>query len=405
MYKYLNIQSFINQHITHRANSLFREDLEINNNALAEAIDGTNVLVIGGAGTIGSSFIKALLNFKVKKLVVVDINENGLTELVRDLRSTNGLVLPDDFKTYPVSFSDTVFSRIFLSNGPFDIVANFAAHKHVRSEKDAYSVQAMIENNVIRAYPLLKLLSSHKPKAFFSVSTDKAANPVNVMGASKKLMEDLLFSFSDRLHITTARFANVAFSNGSLLFGYLERLAKQQPLSCPLGIKRFFVSPQESGQICMLGAALGKGRDIVFPKLSAEKDLISFSDITLDFIKYLGLTPQICKSEEEARLFFQQKDTDGRYPVYLFESDTTGEKPYEEFFTDAETLDMDTFKGLGVIQVNNPPSESSIALLITELQQLFEQEKVQKADIVEVLKSNMSGFSHNELQKNLDQRM
>ena len=405
MYKYLNIQEFINRHVTYREKSLFQEDLEINNHTLGEVIDGTNVLVIGGAGTIGSSFIKAILNFKVKKLVVVDTNENGLTELVRDLRSTDGLIVPDDFKTYPISFGEVVFNKMFLANGPFDIVANFAAHKHVRSEKDAYSVQAMIENNVFKAYPLLKLLNKHKPKAFFSVSTDKAANPVNVMGASKKLMEDLLFSFSDRLHITTARFANVAFSNGSLLFGYLERLAKQQPFSCPLGIKRFFVSPQESGQICMLGAALGKGRDIVFPKLSAEKDLVSFSDITLDFVKYLGLTPKICKSEEEAKLFFKQRSSGSEYPVHLFESDTTGEKPYEEFYTDNEILDMNTFKGLGVIQVTTPKSETEIALLITQLQQLFEQEDVQKADIIEILRSHMGGFSHNELQKNLDQRM
>lgn len=405
MHRYFNTQEFINRYVTRREASLFQEDLSLNHQTLGEVIDGTNVLVIGGAGTIGSSFIKAILKFRIKKLVVVDINENGLTELVRDLRSTAGLVVPDDFKTYPVSFDNAVFTKIVHSGGPFDIIANFAAHKHVRSEKDAYSVQAMIENNVLKAYPLLQLLSIHKPKVFFSVSTDKAANPVNIMGASKKLMEDLLFSFSDRLRITTARFANVAFSNGSLLFGYMERLAKQQPLSCPLGIKRFFVSPQESGQICMLGAALGKGKDIVFPKLSAEKDLISFSDITLDFIKYLGLTPRICQSEEEAKLFFQQTYSTNEYPVYLFESDTTGEKPYEEFYTDNEILDMSSFKGLGVIQVTDIKNETEITLLLTQLKQLFEQENVQKADIIEILKSHMSGFSHNELKKNLDQRM
>lgn len=381
------------------------EDIVLNNNELDDFIRGASVLVIGGAGTIGASFIKAILAYKVRKLIVADISENTLTELVRDLRSTVGLEIPEEFKTYPISFGDVVFEKMFIAHGPFDIVANFAAHKHVRSEKDVYSVQAMIENNVLKAYPLLKLLSTHKPKSFFSVSTDKAANPVNIMGASKKLMEDLLFSFSDRIRITTARFANVAFSNGSLLFGYLERMAKQQPFSCPLGIKRFFVSPQESGQICMMGMALGKGQDIFFPKLSAEKDLVSFSDITLDFIKYMGLTPRICTNEDEARYFFTKENLDDQYPVYLFESDTTGEKPYEEFYTDNETLNLDLFKGLGVIKVMEIKKEVDVVSILTQLQLLFEQKNVEKSDIVEILKSHMAGFTHVERQKNLDQRM
>ncbi len=259
------------------------------------------MLVIGGAGTIGSSYIKAILKFKVSRLVVVDINENGLTELVRDLRSSSGYNIPADFITYPMNFGDRVFEKMFRSLAPFDIVANFAAHKHVRSEKDIFSIEAMIENNVLRARKLLDLLLEFPPEHFFCVSTDKAANPVNIMGASKKLMEELIMAYSGRLPITTARFANVAFSNGSLPLGFIERMQKKQPWSCPMGIRRFFVSPQESGELCMIASVLGESGDIIFPKLDEERDMISFDAIAIDLLKYLGMEADVCKTEEEAR--------------------------------------------------------------------------------------------------------
>ena len=302
---------------------------------LQKHLNGKKVLVIGGAGTIGSSYIKAILKFNVSRLVVVDINENGLTELVRDLRSSTGYNIPADFITYPMNFGDRVFEKMFRSLAPFDIVANFAAHKHVRSEKDIFSIEAMIENNVLRARKLLDLLLEFPPEHFFCVSTDKAANPVNIMGASKKLMEEMIMAYSGRLPITTARFANVAFSNGSLPLGFIERLNKRQPWSCPLGIRRFFVSPQESGELCMIASVLGESGDIIFPKLDEERDMISFDAIAIDLLKYLGLEADVCKTEEEARrksLSLNDKST--RYPVYFFETDTSGEKPYEEFFTD-----------------------------------------------------------------------
>ena len=243
-----DLNQFIATHVVKRKSSFFQPDLEQHVSTLKQEINGANVLVIGGAGTIGASFIRSLLRFGTpNRLFVIDINENGLTELTRDLRSTPGLVVPDDYKTYPINFSDPVFAKLFRQEGPFDIVANFAAHKHVRSEKDPYSIEAMIENNVLKARDLLDLLAEQPPKHFFCVSTDKAANPVNVMGASKKLMEEVIMAFADRMKITTARFANVAFSNGSLPAGFLERLSKRQPLSAPLDIKRFFVSPDESG--------------------------------------------------------------------------------------------------------------------------------------------------------------
>ena len=250
MHTNFNLSQFIKTHVTCRPESLLKADFTKYKSEMQERINGRKVLVIGGAGTIGSFYIKAILKFNIASLVVVDINENALTELVRDLRSSTDYNIPEEFITYPVNFGDRVLEKIFKTHGPFEIVANFAAHKHVRSEKDIFSIEAMIENNVLRARKLLDLLLQYPPEHFFCVSTDKAANPVNVMGASKKLMEELIMAYSDRLPIKTARFANVAFSNGSLPIGFLDRLAKNQPWSCPLGIRRFFVSPEESGELC-----------------------------------------------------------------------------------------------------------------------------------------------------------
>jgi len=253
-----NVERFIAEKITGRNQSLLAQDFQAHRQSLKEKIQGRSILVVGGAGTIGASYLKSLLPFKPAKLVVVDINENGLTELVRDCRSRNELQLPAEFKSYPVNFGDRVFEKIFKKEGPFQIVANFAAHKHVRSEKDVYSIEAMIENNVIRAKRFLDRLLASPPEHFFCVSTDKAANPVNIMGASKKLMEEVILAYAGEMKITTARFANVAFSNGSLLAGFIERLMKQQPLSCPADVKRYFVSPVESGELCLMACILGK---------------------------------------------------------------------------------------------------------------------------------------------------
>ena len=269
----LNVNKFISDYITARPVSLFAQDIEANKVRLSEEIQGKKVLVIGGAGTIGSSYIRAILPFRPSELVVVDISENGLTELTRDLRSTYGTIVPEIYRTYPINYADPIFEKIFRESRGFDIVANFSAHKHVRSEKDQYSVEALIENNVIKARKLLDLLAEFPPRHFFCVSTDKAANPVNVMGASKKIMEDMILAYSDKFKVCTARFANVAFSNGSLLAGFIDRLMKKQPLAAPLDVKRYFVSPDESGQICMLACILGKNREIFFPKLS-EKQIL-----------------------------------------------------------------------------------------------------------------------------------
>lgn len=264
----ININQFINDFVTERQESLFAHDIQDNAERLTQQTEGKSLLVIGGAGSIGSSFIKAILPFRPSQLVVVDLNENGLAELTRDLRSSAGLFIPQDYRTYTLNFADPIFERIFRANGGFDIVANFSAHKHVRSEKDKYSVQALIENNDIKAKKLLDLLTEFPPRHFFCVSTDKAANPVNIMGASKRIMEDLIMAYADLFPVTTARFANVAFSNGSLPAGWIERIMKKQPLAAPSGVRRYFVSPAESGQICMLACLLGKSGEIFFPKLN-----------------------------------------------------------------------------------------------------------------------------------------
>jgi FlaA1/EpsC-like NDP-sugar epimerase len=398
-----NTNRFIAEKITRRAESFFQTDLDRHHQKLLQEIEGNSVLVIGGAGTIGASFIRALLKYKPGKLVVADTNENGLTELVRDCRSRTEIQLPADFKSYPVNFGDKIFAKIFLQDAPFDIVANFAAHKHVRSEKDVYSIEAMIENNVLKAKAFLDLLLLHPPKHFFCVSTDKAANPVNIMGASKKLMEEMILAYAGILPITTARFANVAFSNGSLLAGFVERMMKQQPLSSPDDVKRFFVSPDESGQICLMACMLGKTGEIFFPKL-ANDQMENFGSIALEFIKENGFIPDICDTENEAREKMKTAMETGKYPVLLFQSDTSGEKLFEEFYTDSEELDLEQFHSLGVIKNAPRRNKEELDMIIKSIESLFAQ-ATDKKDVVMLLNKLLPGFRHIETGMNLDQKM
>ncbi len=401
-----DLDSFIRTFVTKREESLLQPDFQKFNAEMQNRINGKSVLVIGGAGTIGSSYIKAILKFKISKLVVVDINENGLTELVRDVRSSTGYHVPEEFITYPINFGDHVFEKMFNHHGPFQIVANFAAHKHVRSEKDIFSIEAMIENNVLRARKLLDLLLKSPPEHFFCVSTDKAANPVNIMGASKKLMEEVIMSYSDKLPIKTARFANVAFSNGSLPIGFLDRMQKKQPWSCPKGIRRFFVSPQESGELCLMASIMGESGDIFFPKLDEDRDMIPFDEIALDLLKTLNLTPDICVSEDEARKKAQLlNESSTSYPIYFFGSDTSGEKSYEEFFTEKEELDLNQFVNLGVVKNSRKRNMEEMIAIIEKLNSLFNSYPITKAAIVEVLKEYLPNFAHIETGKHLDQKM
>ena len=401
-----NLEQFIASTITMRAESLFARDLADNRERLEQAIAGARVLVIGGAGTIGSSFIKALLPYRPGALYVVDYSENGLTELTRDLRSTQGLFVPEQYKTWPLDFGGEVFGKLWRREGPFDIVANFAAHKHVRSEKDPYAIEAMIRNNVFSNRRLLHLLAEQPPRHFFCVSTDKAANPANVMGATKKLMEELLLSWSVALPCTTARFANVAFSNGSLPAGFLQRLAKGQPLSAPLDVQRYFVSPEESGQLCLLCCVLGQAGEIFFPKLAASQ-MKRFSDIAEDLLHALGYEVRHCASEEEAKaLAASRQPGDKFWPVYFFSSSTDGEKPYEEFFTEGEKTDTGRFKAIGVIQPTTLPDRQQIEDKLQQLAALFTEGKIpEKSAIVGLLKELVPGYQPVLTGTGLDSRM
>lgn len=400
-----NIPRFIADHVVGRQCSMFEADIDANRDILSVEIENKRVCVIGGAGSIGSQFIKALLKFKPRSLVVIDINENGLAELTRDLRSTYGLFVPDDYRAYTLNYADPIFERIFVENRGFDIVANFSAHKHVRSEKDRYSVQALIENNDIKAKLLLDLLTVYPPKHFFCVSTDKAANPVNIMGASKRIMEDMIMAYTTKFNVTTARFANVAFSNGSLPSGWIERVIKKQPLAAPNDVKRYFVSPEESGQICLLACILGKNGEIFFPKLG-QKQMLTFSFICDQFLKAIGRQKKEFATEEEAKEFAQGMDFDSSvYPVVYFKSDTTGEKAYEEFYVPGEKLNMNRFNSLGVIEdVKKRPLEE-IDAFYHEIEAIFAKENFTKEEVVAAVKRFIPNFEHEETGKNLDQKM
>ncbi len=376
-------------------------DLNKNSNFISKQIRDKKVLIIGGAGSIGSSYAKEILNFQPRKIVIVDVNENGLTELTRDLRSSFMLDYNPDYITYPVNLLSDTFERLFFSD-EWDVVANFSAHKHVRSEKDNISVEALIKNNVFGAIKLLNLCKENIPKYFFSVSTDKAANPVNIMGASKYIMEKLILSKKLDYRVSTARFANVAFSNGSLLDGFIHRLKKKQPLSCPIDIKRFFVTPKQSGQICLLATFLGSSGDIFFPKLDFKSDQIYFKDLAMDFLKEKGFEPFVVKSEEEAKKF-NFEDSNKKYPIYFFKTDTSGEKPYEEFYSEDENYRIDEYFSLGFIKTTD--INISFNKVLSDFNHVFDSDKFKKSDVVNVIKKYVPSFEHIETGKNLDQKM
>lgn len=394
-----NLEQFIGRYVTKRAESMFVGDIEANRETLTREIEGKSVCVIGGAGSIGSSYIKAVLKFHPAKLVVVDLNENGLAELTRDLRSSADLVVPEDYRTYTLNFADPIFARIFREEKGFDIVANFSAHKHVRSERDKYSVQALIENNDIKAKRLMELLMEYKPKHFFCVSTDKAANPVNIMGTSKRILEDLVMAYSAEFPVTTARFANVAFSNGSLPDGWLHRLAKRQPLAAPNDVKRYFVSPEESGQICMLASILGRSGEVFFPKLGKEQ-MLTFSSICDHFCEEQGLTKHLCQTDVEAKEY-----KGNEWPVIYTESNTTGEKAYEEFYVLGEEIDMQRFVSLGVVEKTTRQPMEKVDAFFVELEQIFANPNFTKAEVVDAIKRFVPNFEHEEKEFNLDQKM
>ena len=406
-----DIEAFVRKFMTRRPESLLAEDFARHADELHRRIDGKRMLVVGGAGTIGSNYVKAALRrFAPAAMYVVDIDENQLTELTRELRAGDGYNVPDEYVTEPIDLGSRLFEKFFRAKGPFDIVANFAARKHVRAERDVHSIEAMCETNVFMAKKLLDLLLTAPPEHFFCVSTDKAANPVNVMGATKKLMEETIMAYADRLPIVTARFANVAFSNGSLPIGWLNRIAKKQPLSCPLGIRRFFVSPIESGELCLFASVMAESGDIVYPKLDPDKDMIPFDAVVKDMLDDMGFGCRACSSTAEAKKAitdFYHKDNkeDEGYPCEFFGSDTSGEKTFEEFYTDTDVKDEATFVNLGVVKNAKKRPVAEVEAIFRNLREVFDKPGATKADVVEVLKDYLPDFHHIEKGKSLDNRM
>jgi UDP-N-acetylglucosamine 4,6-dehydratase len=387
-----------------RTEELFTEDLGTNERQLKEIIENSSFLVIGAAGTIGQAVTKEIFKRRPKTLHAVDISENNLVELVRDIRSSLGYI-EGDFQTFALDAGSAVFDVMFLNEGPYDYILNLSALKHVRSEQDPYTLMRMIEVNILNTEEtIIKAIASGTQK-YFCVSTDKAANPVNMMGASKKIMELLLMRRSLEIQVSTARFANVVFSDGSLLHGFNQRLLKNQPLSAPRDVRRYFITPQESGELCLLSALLGENRDIFFPKLSDKLHLISFDLIAKNYLVQRGYEAVACETEAEARRRVDELKSRKKWPCYFFDSDTTGEKDFEEFYTDRELLDLERFTSIGVVK-NDPVFDSArLDYFITQIALLRGKGCWSRQELIDLFYELLPGFAHRETGKFLNERM
>lgn len=387
-----------------RSNELFKTDIDELNNKLLSEVSTSSFLVIGAAGTIGQAVTREIFKRNPKLLHVIDISENNMVELVRNLRSTVGYN-SGEFKTFAVDCGSLEFELLMKNEGPYDYVFNLSALKHVRSEKDPYTLMRMIIVNIFNTIKTLRLAKNMNADKYFCVSTDKAANPVNMMGASKRIMEMFLMKESLLQKISMARFANVAFSDGSLLHGFNQRFTKKQPLSAPNDVRRYFVTPQESGELCLLSGLLGNNRDIFFPKLSEKLHLITFSEIAVRYIKERGYEPYECESENEARQRVNELLAKKQWPCYFFKSDTTGEKDFEEFFTHNENLDMKSFETVGVIKNKPDFDDAKLDNFMNGIETLRQKGTWTKDDIVKLYFELLPDFSHKETGKYLDQRM
>lgn len=391
-------------HLIGRNKELFIEDIKIHSVQLADIVSSSSFLVLGGAGSIGQAVVKEIFKRNPKKLHVVDISENNLVELVRDIRSSFGYI-EGDFQTFALDIGTEEYDAFIQADGKYDYVLNLSALKHVRSEKDPYTLMRMINVNILNTIKTINQSVVGGARKYFCVSTDKAANPANMMGASKRIMEMFLMRCSKNISISTARFANVAFSDGSLLHGFNQRLDKKQPIVAPNDIKRYFVTPKESGELCLMSCIFGENRDIFFPKLSESLHLISFSDIAVKYLQDKGYTPLLCNSEDEARSLIDEINNNAEWPCLFSDSDTTGEKDFEEFFTENEVLDMERFHNLGVIK--NPEGFDSRKLdyFASEIEQIKKRGVWNKQEIVDLFKFMIPDFNHKETGKYLDSKM
>lgn len=387
-----------------RTNELFSNDIKNHEKELSHIVSNSKFLVIGGAGSIGSATTKEIFKRNPRKLHVVDISENNMVELVRDIRSSFGYI-NGDFQTFALDIGSIEYDAFWEADGDYDYVLNLSALKHVRSEKDPYTLMRMIDVNVFNTDKTLQQSIDKGVDKYFCVSTDKAANPVNMMGASKRIMEMFLMRKSKEIIISTARFANVAFSDGSLLHGFNKRIEKKQPIVAPNDIKRYFVTPQESGELCLMSCIFGENRDVFFPKLSENLHLITFAEIAVKYLKEIGYEPYLCKDEDEARALIDTLPQQGKWPCLFTASDTTGEKDFEEFFTEKETLDMDRFENLGVIKNELHIEEDKLNLFESTIKSLKSLRKWNKEQIVDLFFMMIPDFGHKETGKYLDSKM
>ena len=387
-----------------RTAPLFDDDISSRRKELEALVSNSRFLVIGGAGSIGQAVTREIFKRNPLALHVVDISENNMVELVRDIRSTLGYI-DGDFRTFALDCGSNEYRALMNASAGYDYVLNLSALKHVRSEKDPFTLMRLIEVNILNTIKTVQMAKAQGAKKYFCVSTDKAANPVNMMGASKRIMEMFLMRESESMEISTARFANVAFSDGSLLHGFNQRFAKRQPISAPNDVRRYFVTPQESGELCLMSCLLGENRDIFFPKLSEQLHLTTFSDIAERYIENLGYEPYHCSTEEEARDRSYELIASKRWPCYFFKSDTSGEKDFEEFFTDNEVLDFDRFKNLGVIKNEANFSSDMLDNFLEVIHHLRAQTVWEKTPIVDLFNEMIPDFDHKETGKYLDGRM
>ena len=387
-----------------RNKELFSKDILNSKNDLLEIVSKSSFLVIGGAGSIGQAVTKEIFKRNPKKLHVVDISENNMVELVRDIRSSFGYI-DGDFQTFALDIGSVEYDAFIKADGQYDYVLNLSALKHVRSEKDPFTLMRMIDVNIFNTDKTLQQSINNGTKKYFCVSTDKAANPVNMMGASKRIMEMFVNRKSLDIKVSMARFANVAFSDGSLLHGFNQRIEKKQPIVAPNDIKRYFVTPQESGELCLMSCIFGENRDIFFPKLSEDLHLISFADIAIKYLEAKGYEPYLCKDEDEAREMAKTLPQEGKWPCLFTSSDTTGEKDFEEFFTDNETLDMDRFENLGVIKNEANFDDALLNNFQTTLETLKRERAWTKEQIVKLFFKMLPDFGHKETGKYLDGKM
>ena len=387
-----------------RNEPLFGTDLCRYSDELYSRVADGRFLVIGGAGSIGQAVAREIFKRNPRVLHVVDISENNMVELVRDIRSTLGYI-DGDFRTYAIDCGSLEFAALLRWSGGYDYVLNLSALKHVRSEKDPFTLMRMVDVNIFNTIATLAKAQAFGASKYFCVSTDKAANPANMMGASKRIMEMFLMRASLELPISTARFANVAFSDGSLLHGFNQRFAKRQPFSAPDDVRRYFVTPQESGELCLMSCLMGENRDILFPKLSEKLHLITFAEIARRYLRSLGYEPYECASEGEARAGVAERVARKQWPCYFFASDTTGEKDFEEFYTERETLDMDRFESIGVIKNEPVFDPAKLKLFLDRIAELKARGIWEREELVDLFHAMIPEFGHKETGKFLDDKM